>query len=389
MLIKMRILFFTDVNGFGGHEVTLLDAIAGLCASDAEYTGVMYCEGNKTLEDKLKSVQALYGKLDLIPVPYTSERGELIKGLFSSAKVRNITVRMKKVAPDVVVVSQPAIGMSVCGLTAAKKCGARVISFVPSLSSACSSYGVSMGNMLYDFLLKYVYKLPGRFITIADHVRDELVRCHGVPSCNVDTVKYGVNPDAVKKIEKVEARRSLGWKDCYSVITVGRIAFKEKGHDLLIESISRHMKEVSDVKFYIVGSGPDENRAVEMVKEARLQDKVRFVPWQEDLSLVYSAADMLIMPSRIEGAPLVMLGALVYGLDCIGSNIPGIKEILPDKFIFRKDDPESLAERFKSVRRDSCSDEMKSLGDSVLSNRKISQFRSRFAEVVVGAGAEK
>jgi glycosyltransferase involved in cell wall biosynthesis len=385
----MRILFFTDVDGFGGHEVTLLDAISGLCASKAEYTGVMYYAANKTLEERLKSLQAIYKKLDLMPVPYKTEDWELLKGLLFSSKVNRIAEMMKKVAPDVVIVSQPAIGISVCGLSAAKLLGVKLISFVPSLSTACSRFGVSIANVLYDLLIKRVYRLPSHFITIADHVSQELINCYGIQSRNVAVIKYGVNPASIKKTDKHEARKLLGWKAGYAVIMVGRIAFKEKGHDVLIESISRHRQELNDITFYIVGSGPDEQRAIEMVNAAGLKDNVTFVPWKDDLSLVYSAADILVMPSRIEGAPLVMMEALAYGVACIGSDIPGIREILPDKFIFKKDDPECLVETLNRIRRCDCSGEIASLGVDIMSNRKISIFRDKFAEVVIGFGKDK
>jgi glycosyltransferase involved in cell wall biosynthesis len=61
-----------------------------------------------------------------------------------------------------------------------------------------------------------------------------------------------------------------------------------------------------------------------------IEKRVIFTGWvgKEDVGRMYGAADLFILPSLKEGMPNVMLEALGVNIPCIGSNIPGIRDIL-------------------------------------------------------------
>jgi glycosyltransferase involved in cell wall biosynthesis len=67
-----------------------------------------------------------------------------------------------------------------------------------------------------------------------------------------------------------------------------------------------------------------------LTKRLGVDKQVIFTGWleKEDLWKIYLASDLFLLPSLSEGMPNVMLEALGYDLPCLGSNIPGIQDIL-------------------------------------------------------------
>ncbi|MGC9107033.1 MAG: glycosyltransferase, partial [Infirmifilum sp.] len=67
-----------------------------------------------------------------------------------------------------------------------------------------------------------------------------------------------------------------------------------------------------------------------MVKNLRLGSNVRFLGYveQDRLSLLYNAADLTVVPSYSEGAPLVIPESLACGTPVIATNVGGNPEYL-------------------------------------------------------------
>jgi glycosyltransferase involved in cell wall biosynthesis len=67
---------------------------------------------------------------------------------------------------------------------------------------------------------------------------------------------------------------------------------------------------------------------------------------KEELWKILGGADLFVLPSLREGMPNVMLEALGVDLPCIGSNIPGIQEILHhESLMFDPIDVNALAQK--------------------------------------------
>ena len=71
-----------------------------------------------------------------------------------------------------------------------------------------------------------------------------------------------------------------------------------------------------------------------------------FISKDKDLALIYSAADILIMPSRMESFGQVASESMACGTSVIGFNTSGIKDIIDDNengFLVRRFDCSEMA----------------------------------------------
>lgn len=100
---------------------------------------------------------------------------------------------------------------------------------------------------------------------------------------------------------------------------VGRLS-PEKNIPMILEC-AKHI----DASFVIVGDGPQRKPLEQMSG-----DNVHFFGERNDVEKFYGAFDLLILPSIMEGVPLVILEAMVAGTPAVASDVGAIKEIVID-----------------------------------------------------------
>ncbi|WP_163339182.1 glycosyltransferase [Desulfopila sp. IMCC35008] len=273
--------------------------------------------------------------LSVIATKFETRPGDIFRALFKTKTVQEISNLMRDLEPEMILVSQGAIGLSNCGLRAAKMLGVKTMSFIPmahpvSLVRGKSSFDVFVQESLY----RWLYSLPDFFLTTNKtssdylhhryHVRDEriLVSYYGVKSEDVSPPCYMFEKGKNKRIQ-------LG--------IIGRVEFYQKRHDLFFQLITQHPL-VKNFDIHILGDGPDLDACRELAIRQGIQDQVTFHGWISDIRDWYRKLDLIVMPSRFEGFPLVILEAMLYGVPIAASKVDGMKEVLPEHWLFPEGD---------------------------------------------------
>jgi glycosyltransferase involved in cell wall biosynthesis len=337
----MRILFYNDSPGFGGHEKSLFYVLEYLIERTDLHLGFIFHQGNTRFNEYLNLiVHKNKQRVTLYPINYYSGRLQCIKTLLSFASINYISNLLNIYNPDVVVVVQGSIELSSLGLVAAKKSGYRTVSFIP-MTFKFQEIGVYLGG-IRDPINTYFYNLPDRFITTSYSMLYRLTQ-HGISEDKVKVVYGVIDTSFYSELSQSDARLFYNLKeDDFIMAIIGRVQFRQKGHDLLIHTLSQNLNKLKGCKLLVVGDGPDLSKLKSIVARKNLQKYVEFLPWSNDLHYIYSTIDMLIIPSHFEGMPLVMLEAMYYGIPVIASNRDGMKELLPAEWLFDSNNKNSL-----------------------------------------------
>lgn len=129
------------------------------------------------------------------------------------------------------------------------------------------------------------------------------------------------------------------------LISIGRLEH-QKGIDVLIEAIPKIDSLPGDVHFLIVGNGPDAKRLQDQAAELGLNRCVHFANRRDDVPQLLASSTALILPSRWEGMPNVVLEAMAAGKPVIASRVEGVDELVREGITGRTvspENPESLA----------------------------------------------
>ncbi len=138
------------------------------------------------------------------------------------------------------------------------------------------------------------------------------------------TLRNGVDLSRFKPLERTEIRREIGVQGPLW-LCVGHLR-ELKGVHIAIEALAG----VEDVELMVVGDGPEGAALSRLAATLGVADRVHFVGprTHDELVRYYNAADALILASRREGMPNVMLEALACGTAVIGNAVDGIPEVV-------------------------------------------------------------
>ncbi|MFM9978667.1 MAG: glycosyltransferase family 4 protein [Sphingomonadaceae bacterium] len=113
------------------------------------------------------------------------------------------------------------------------------------------------------------------------------------------------------------------------IICVGRLS-AEKGHAGLIEALAAVRQRGTTLRLTLVGDGPDRAMLDAAVANAGMTDAVHFAGRLDEAATLaaIAEADLLALPSFMEGLPVVLMEAMALGVPVIASRVAGIPELV-------------------------------------------------------------
>jgi glycosyltransferase involved in cell wall biosynthesis len=112
---------------------------------------------------------------------------------------------------------------------------------------------------------------------------------------------------------------------------IGRIA-PEKGQTQFLRAAARLVETTSHMRFVVCG-GPlfGHHNYYNEVLQLAAGLPVEFLVWQEDVAGVMRDLDILVIPSKQEGMPRILLEALSAGVPVVAFPVGGIPEVIEDR----------------------------------------------------------
>lgn len=101
--------------------------------------------------------------------------------------------------------------------------------------------------------------------------------------------------------------------DAFKIITVCRITISTKGLDRIVNCAKELKNRDINFLWYIVGSGSDEEKLAEAIKAEGLSEYVVLTGARQNPFPFIKEADIMCMPSRYEGKPMVITESLILG----------------------------------------------------------------------------
>jgi phosphatidyl-myo-inositol dimannoside synthase len=195
----------------------------------------------------------------------------------------------------------------------------------------------SVKTLLLRRLKRKVFHQAEKIFPVSQYTRMAILKEVPGNEAKAVTVNNGVNPKIFKKVSvraEVEARHKPRGESI--LLTVTRL-HPYKGIDRMLESLPAILASVPDLKYLVVGVGPDRQRLEDITARLSLHAHVVFLGRLSLSEIVelYNLADLFVMLSReeppdVEGFGLVFLEAAACGLPSVGGRSGGIPDAIVD-----------------------------------------------------------
>ena len=202
------------------------------------------------------------------------------------------------------------------GWRAARTAGLPVVATVHGFT------GGGPGNRLYEWMDRRLLRRFEAAICVSESVREALLRS-GCPAERLRVITNGFV--AVPPLGRDEARRALGVEGGRVVGWVGRFSV-EKGADLFVDAFAR--VEVPGAQAVLVGDGPERAGVEVRAAASRAAGRVRFAGPQPRAARLLPALDVLVLSSRTEGTPMVLLEAMAAGVPIVAFAVGGVGRVV-------------------------------------------------------------
>lgn len=156
------------------------------------------------------------------------------------------------------------------------------------------------------------------FLFESAFARDTYERVVGKPVGLVRCVFNGVAASEFDPVTTAE--------DATDLVYVGE--FREiKGADLLVQAVARLRADGKPVTLTLAGDGEETESLKSLIKSLNLGDAVRFIGHVK-ARYGFSKGKLLVVPSRGDSMPYVVIEAAAAGIPLIAASVGGIPEIL-------------------------------------------------------------
>lgn len=328
-------LYHTDRGGLGRQAVLLTERLAALGARPTVVTRRMTGLPPRAWSPDVRRVEVAAGREGVHNYEAPTLEN-LVTSLRFSAGLAAALVRERR-AFDVVHVHGASVPL-VVALPVARGLGKRVVAKVAALGQ-----GVEAGDLRRRYgplgrgLAWWLSGVDAWVATTAEIAA--ALEGEGYPAARVARVPNFVDTDLFRPApagERAALRAALGLGPGPVVVHSGRLTAR-KNVDLLLEAFARAAARegaraggAARPMLVLLGDGPLRPALEARAARPDLAGLVRFEGFREDVPRWLAAADVLALPSRLEGFPNALLEGMAAGLPAVATSIGGCREAITD-----------------------------------------------------------
>ena len=184
-------------------------------------------------------------------------------------------------------------------------------------------------NRVLTWFNKMAYQQFDTIVAQSVDMRYDLITNWGCDPRKVILINNPVKVDEVNSKASKVCPIELIDKTIFTFVAAGRLD-SQKGYDIVISRMAA-MKDKLSFRLFILGNGHLFEQIKQLIDINGLSDYVKLLGFKKNATTYIKHADALLLSSRYEGFPNVVLEALALGKPVFTNNCPGgINEIIKD-----------------------------------------------------------
>lgn len=207
-----------------------------------------------------------------------------------------------------------------------------------------------------NIIFKFGAIMADKIITIADGVQRAFTQKEIEKNKQKFTTLYtGFDIDKYQSgaTEENEIKKQYGIPNSAKIVGLVGSVTPRKGYDMLVEAMAE-IRRTNDVHCLMIGGVSDgyydfKKSLEQKIESLGLVDRVHWAGYVEDIVSHYAAMDILVLPSRSEGLPRVIIEGLAAGLPVVATDVGGAGEIITSGILGRLIPVDDTGELAKAI----------------------------------------
>lgn len=188
-------------------------------------------------------------------------------------------------------------------------------------------------NMASDFVTskpkrffnKWLVERVDHVVSVSERCKDDFMATYSYPENRITSIPIGIDCDTFET--GIPPDLLTFFNGGKVVVNVASLV-PEKNHLGLLRIMEKVLKTIPDIKLLVVGDGWLRRELEQNIITMGLQDHVFLLGYRSDVFSLLSNARALLLSSKIEGLPGVILEAQFCKCPVIAYNVGGISEII-------------------------------------------------------------
>lgn len=176
-------------------------------------------------------------------------------------------------------------------------------------------------------ITRWTGKWADRHVCVSHAVADFMTRHAGLQPASVVVIPTGVDVPAFEAVEPVRLE-DLGVRPGRRALVVAGRLERQKGIDWLLKLAPDLLETLADHDLLVMGKGPLQRDLERQVRASGSAGRIVLLGWRSDAAAVIAACDLLLVASRWEGLPRVVLEAMALGRPVVAVDAEGVDELL-------------------------------------------------------------
>lgn len=235
---------------------------------------------------------------------------------------------LKKARPDVLLVSKETHAFAAM---IAKLIARSPVRIFPTLhgnfSMRMERNRTSLERLWLPAAVRLAYGRAAGIVAVSEGTADDFARATGIDRRKVTVIRNPIDVDDVRM--QAQERLDHPWLggDAPSIVAAGRLS-EQKDYPTLLRALAKARKTVP-LRLIVLGEGPDRAMLEALIADLGLQDAVALRGFVPNPFPWMARADLLVLSSRWEGLPGVLIQAMCLGTPVVSTDCPdGPREVL-------------------------------------------------------------
>lgn len=173
-----------------------------------------------------------------------------------------------------------------------------------------------------DWLNRRALTASRAIVANSQEVAHYITREYGAPAERISVIYNGVDTERFRPASRPH-------NSDLSVAMIGRLV-PQKNPSLFVTAAAALRRQISNVRFILIGDGPMRPALVAEIAAAGMSDHCVVTGGRGDVPELLRAADLFWLTSDWEGLPNVVLEAMASGVPVVATDVGGTRELVQD-----------------------------------------------------------